>query len=363
MKTTLRVLLIGAFIALFGWTFYFLYQKQQQQPDFYETTKPVFTDVVRKTVATGSVKPRNETEIKPQVSGIVEEIKVQPGEYINKGDLIARVAVVANMLSLNNAENRLEVAKLNLANAEKDHNRFTKLKEDGVISDFEFQQYEIALRNATQELNAAKDNLEIIKKGSARRYGSSANTLVRSTIDGMVLDIPVEEGFSVIEANNFNPGTTVALIADMGEMIFEGRVDESEVGRLKTGMDILIRIGAIENELFKGKLEYIAPLGVEEQGAIQFEIKASVEQKEGVFIRAGYSANADIVLEEKKAVLTVPEAWVIYEGTETYVYKEIQPQIFEKQNIRTGLSDGLKVEVLEGLSENDLIRAAKKEML
>lgn len=363
MKTVLRVLLIGAFLVLFGWTFYFLYQKQQQQPDFYETIKPTFSDISRKTVATGSVKPRNETEIKPQVSGIIEAIKVHPGEYVKKGDLIASIAIVANMLSLNNAENRLEVAKLNLTNAERDHNRFKQLKEEGVISNFEFQQYEITLRNASQELSAAKDNLEIIKKGSANRYGSSANTLVRSTIDGMVLDIPVEEGFSVIEANNFNPGTTIALIADMGEMIFEGRVDESEVGRLKTGMDILIRIGAIDNEIFKGKLEYIAPLGVEEQGAIQFEIKASVEQKEGVFIRAGYSANADIVLEEKKSVLCVPEAWVVYEASEAYVFKEMGAQKFEKQRIRTGLSDGLKVEVLEGLSEHDVIRAAKKEML
>lgn len=358
MKKFFKILLVLGFVFLFIWTFWFLYQKSQTKPVIYKLDSPIVKDIIKKTVATGSVIPRNEIEIKPQVSGIIDALYTAAGKTIKKGDPVARIRIIPNMLNLSNAENRLNRAKIGLEDAQLEFDRNAPLFQKGVISKAEYQRFEIALKNAKEELTAAKENLQIIKDG-ATSSAAANNTLIRSTVSGMVLDVPVEVGNSVIEANNFNAGTTIAFVADMNEMIFEGNVDESEVAKLRTGMDLLLNIGAIEKSVIKAKLEYIAPKGVVDQGAIKFQIKAAIESNPDVFLRAGYSANADIVLERKDKVLAIPEGLVIYEGKNTFVEIEKKPQVFEKVPVKLGISDGIHAEVIEGVKKGDKLKAGE----
>jgi HlyD family secretion protein len=348
----LLIVIIGAFIA----TIYFLYQKSKKEPVIFETENAFITDIIKKTVATGSVVPRKEIEIKPQVSGIIEDVYIEPGDVVKNGDLIAKVRIIPNMINLNNAEARLDQAKIDFEDAKLVHERQKKIFDEGVIPAAEFQQYEIALNRSKSELNSAENNLQLIKEGVTKDSKSSTNTLIRSTIEGMVLDVPVEQGNSVIESNTFNAGTTIAVVADMGEMIFEGKVDETEVGKIKTGMNLLLTIGAIEETKFNAYLEYISPKGVEENGAIQFEIKAAVELQKDFFIRAGYSANADIVLARKDSVLALAESLLIFDEDSVFVEIETAPQIYDKRLVKIGLSDGINIEVLSGITKDDKIK-------
>lgn len=363
MKKILKILLLVVFVGLIGGTMFYLYNKSKKKPVIYEVKSPFISNVIKKTVATGSVVPRKEIDIKPQVSGIVEELFIEAGQHVKKGDLIARVKIIPNMVELNNAESRLNKAKINFEDSKMVYERQKKVYEQGVIPEAEFQQFRLSYMNAMEEHETAESNLQLIKEGVSKKSGTATNTLIRSTIEGMVLDVPVEIGNSVIESNTFNEGTTIASVADMGEMIFEGKVDETEVGKLKLGMPLILSIGAIEDETFDAELEYIAPKGKEENGAIQFEIKADVILRENSFIRAGYSANADIVLDRKDSVMVIPESLIKFasEGDSAYVEIETQPQLFEKRFIKTGLSDGVNIEIKEGVGVNDKIKGQKKE--
>jgi HlyD family secretion protein len=336
-----------------------LYKKNKNEPIVYETKTPFVTNIVKKTVAMGSIKPRKSIEIKPQVSGIIEKIFIEPGVMIKKGDIIVRVKILPDMVALNEAESRVSRAKINLDDAKTAYERQKKVFEHGVIPSVDFQKFKVANDNAQEELETAENNLQLIREGVNKKSGEVTNTLVRSTIDGMVLNIPVEEGNSVIQTNNFNAGTTIAFIADMGEMIFKGRVDETEVGNLKTGMKLILTIGAIENEKFDAELEYISPNGVSENGAIQFELKAKVKLVKNKFIRSGYSANADIVLDKRDSVLAIPESLIEFQNDTATVEIEVTPQQFEKRILKTGLSDGINVEVMEGLKKTDKIKVPK----
>lgn len=349
MKKMIRLMLVLLFAAIFIYTFYYLYQKSAAKPVVFETESASYRDIIKKTVATGSIKPRKEIEIKPQVSGIIEKLYVQAGDEVKKGDLIAKIKIVPNLANLSNGENRLNRAKLALEQAKIDYDRNRSLQEQKVISLAEFQQFKLAYENAREEFKAAEDNLEIIREGVAKSSSGTTLTLVRSTATGTVLDVPVEEGFSVIEVNNFNVGTTIATVADLGEMIFEGKIDESEVGKIKVNMPLILTIGAIDQAKFQATLEFIAPKGISENGAIQFTIKAAVALEQKYFIRAGYSANADIVLARADSVLSIPEALIVFDKDKPYVEVETGPQQFEKRSIKTGLSDGVNIEILEGL--------------
>lgn len=356
MKTFIKISILVIILGIFIFTIYFLYNKSQAKPIVYETVRPEVRNIVKKTTATGSVVPRKEIEIKPKVSGIVDELYVEEGQKVQKGDLIARVTIIPDMVNLNNAETRLNRARLALENARVKYLRQKDLFEGQVIPESEFEQYELEFDNAKEELEAAENNLQLIKEGQTSKAGNVTNTLIRSTIEGMVLDIPVEIGNSVIESNTFNDGTTVAVIADMGEMIFEGKVDESEVGKISEGMDLILTIGAINDISFHALLEHISPKGVEENGAIQFEIKAAVDLIDTVFVRAGYSANADIVLDKRDSVLSVNEGMLMFEDDSVFVEVETDDQVFEKKHIETGLSDGIYIEVLSGISKDDKIK-------
>jgi HlyD family secretion protein len=356
MKKFLKIALLVVILAAFAVTIIYLYNKSKEKPVVYETSKPFKTTIVKKTVATGSVIPRKEIEIKPQVSGIIEEIFVEAGKKVRQGDVIARIRIIPDLINLNNAEGRLDRAKIAMDDAKTNYDRQEKLFKESVIAASEFQLVNVAYKNAKQEVDAAEANLELIREGVNKKSGKTTNTLIRSTIEGMVLDVPVKVGSSVIETNNFNAGTTIASVADIGDMIFDGKVDETEVGKIKPGMDLLMTIGAIENDTFHATLQYISPKGVLENGAVQFEIKADVRLKSGQFIRAGYSANADIVLDSRNDVIAIKESNLLFEGDSTYVEIETGPQKFEKRLIKTGLSDGINIQVLSGLTMKDKVK-------
>ncbi len=356
MKKVIKITILIVVLGIFAVTIIYLYRKSQEKPVVFTTETPFVTDIIRKTVATGSVMPRKEIEIKPQVSGIVEEIFVEAGRQVRQGDVIARVRIIPDLVNLNNAEARLEKAKIAFDDARVTAERQEKLFSQGIIPAAENQQSQVVFKNARQEVEAAEAKLELIREGVSRKSGKATNTLIRSTINGMVLDVPVKAGNSVIETNNFNAGTTIATVADVGDMIFQGKVDETEVGKIHSGMELLLTIGAIENDTFRATLTHIAPKGVLENGAVQFEIKADVKLKDDQFIRAGYSANADIVLDRRKSVMAVREAVLQFDGDSAFVEVETGAQQFEKRFIRTGLSDGINIEVLGGITKNDKVK-------
>ena len=362
MRKFFRISLLVIFLAAILATFGYLYNKSRKKTIVYELKSPTVNNIIKKTVATGSVVPRKEILIKPQVSGIIEEIFIEAGNNVNKGDLIAKIRIIPDMVNLNNAESRLKRAQLNLEDAKLVYDRQKKIYDQGVIAESEFLQTRLSYNNAVEELESAENNLQLIREGVSKKSGTVTNTLIRSTIKGMVLDVPVEVGNSVIESNNFNEGTTVASVADMGEMIFKGKVDETEVGKLKSGMPLVLSIGAIDSAKFDAELEYIAPKGKEENGAIQFEIRAAVSLKDSVFIRANYSANADIVLERADSVLSIEESVLKFDHDSAYVEIETStPQVFEKKYIKTGLSDGINIQVKEGLTKESKIKGDEKK--
>ncbi|MBT8108339.1 MAG: efflux RND transporter periplasmic adaptor subunit [Gammaproteobacteria bacterium] len=355
MKKFFIVLTLLFFLAAFIGTVLFLYGKSQEPPEIFATDAPFIADIVRKTVATGSIVPRREVALKSQVPGVVEELYFEEGGSVRAGELVAKIRLIPDMVRLNDAEAALDAARIDYEDAQRELERRAELVEDELISEVDFNRFKIDFRRVEQRLRAAEDNVALIREGSAKRSGNVSN-LVESTVDGMVLDIPVEEGTFIIESNMFNEGTTIASVADMGEMIFEGRVDEAEVGRIAVGMDLILSVGAIESETFNAKLEFISPKGEQDQGAVKFDIRASIELKESTFLRAGYSATADIVLDKRDQVLAIREGNLIFEDDKTFVDVMVGEQQFERREVQTGLSDGINIEILDGLREGEQIK-------
>lgn len=350
-----RVLVLLVLAVGLVYTFFFLYQKDQTKDVIYQTKLPETASIYKKTVATGAIVPRKEIDIKPRVSGVISELYVEAGAMVKKGQKLALVRIIPDVVQLNNAENRLKNAQLNLKNSKINLDRNAVLLENKTISKADFERIELNYQLLEEEVVAAQNNLQLVREG-ALKGASKSNNLVVATVNGMVLDVPIKEGASVIESNSFNEGTTVMTVADMEDMVFEGFVDESEVGKITDGMELTIRVGAIEDETFNGKLEYISPKGKVDQGTIQFEIKASVSLKEETFIRAGYSANAEIVLDKRENVLSIDEGLILFENGKYMVEVETSPQVFEKREIQLGLSDGIVVEVLSGIDSSDHLK-------
>ena len=343
------------------WAASFFIKSNSKSPIEYETHKPFISSIEKKTVATGKVIPEDEIEIKPQISGIIEKIYKVEGDKVKAGDLIAVIKVVPNEQALYQARGRVNNAKVALNNAEIEYNRNKILFDKGVVSAQDFQNLQLQYEQAKLELENAQNDYQIILKGSAGG-SSSANTNIRATVDGTILEIPVEEGDQVIQSNNFNDGTTIATIADLGRMIFEGKVDEGEVGKLKVGMPLKISLGAIEDKEFDAKLKFIAPKGVEEAGAVQFKIEGDVEVDDDFMVRAGYSANASLTLEKKDSILVIPEALLQFdkETDKPYVEVAVGEQKFERRDIEIGISDGINVEIVSGLTEEDEVKQWNK---
>ena len=358
MKKYVKIALLVLVAIIFLGTFGFLYQKSQPVSKVYEVENVTIGNLEKTTIATGKIEPRDEILIKPQISGIIETVYKEAGEKVKKGEVIAKVKVIPELGTLNSAESRVRLAEINARQSETDFSRMKKLYEEKLISSEEFEKSEVSVKQAREELQTAKDNLQIVKEGITQNSASFSSTLIRSTIDGLILDVPIKEGNSVIMSNTFNDGTTIATVADMNDLIFRGNIDETEVGRLHEGMPVKITLGALQDMEFQAELEYISPKGVEENGANQFEIKAAIRVPDSVTVRSGYSANAEIVLQRVQNVLTIPENCVEFSGDTTFVYVLTQsaPQQFTRQQVTVGMSDGINIEVKTGLEEGKQVR-------
>lgn len=353
--------IIGVGVLGLLWAAAFFVKSNSKSSINYETTQAFIGTIEKKTVATGKVVPEDEVEIKPQISGIIDEIYLEEGAKVNAGDLIARVKVVPNEQTLNSAQGRVKNSTISLANITIEYNRNKELYEKGVISSQDFNAQQLRLDQATLELENAKADYEIIKLGSAGG-SSTANTNVRALVSGTILEIPVKEGDQVILANTFNAGTTIATIADLSIMIFEGKVDEGEVGKLAVGMPLEISLGAIEDKTFEASLKFIAPKGVEEAGTVQFKIEGDVKVEDDFLIRAGYSANASLILERKEDILVMSEALLQFDRDtdKPFVEVSVGDQEFERRDVEIGISDGINVEVLSGVTQEDNIKIWNK---
>lgn len=358
MKKVITIIVLLLIVVLFGGSLFYLYQKNQESPEVYKTDEPTTETIVKKTMATGTLIPREEVEVKPNISGVVDKLFVKPGDNVEIGDMIAQLKVVPNITNLNSAKNQVRQSNINLANEKKVFNRQKELYEKGVISENDFDLAKNVYDNALQTLKAAEENLEIIETGTTQDAGNAATTEIKARISGMILDVPVEIGNQVIEANNFNEGTTIAMIAKTDDMIFKGKVDESEVGKIKEGLPLEITVGAIEDKTFNASLDYISPKGTEENGAVQFDIEGTLKLTDSIFIRAGLSANASIILERSQDVLAISESLVQFEKetNDPYVEVEVGEQKFEKRMVELGLSDGINVEVKSGVNKGDKIK-------
>lgn len=373
MKRTGTVITLIIILLLASAGIYYIWQKDREDPITYTTEQPTKETIIKETVATGSIVPKEEVNIKPNISGVIDKIHVEAGDFVEAGDLIADIKVVPNVSSLTNAKNNIagarttvETAKLARDNQKAIYDRQKSLFDKGVISENEFDLAQNAYNNAQQRfkqeqvnLTGAQQNYDIIRTGTTAGLGNLAQTSIRATVSGMVLDVPVKEGNQVIEANNFNEGTSIAMIADVSKMIFEGKVDESEVGKIKEGLDLVITVGAFDNKKFDAVLDYVAPKGIAENGAIQFAIKGTLKTSEdATFIRAGLSANASIILDRRDSVLSIKEALVQYDPKtqKPFIEVAVGDQQFERRDIELGLSNGINVEVISGVSEGDEIK-------
>lgn len=410
MKKVKLIIGIAVFALVSIFLGYYLISQNQNTDMVYSFEKPILRDITLKTVATGKVKPRQEVNIKPQVSGVIEELYVKEGDLVKKGEKLAKVRLVPSQLNINNATSSVELARLRLRDSERelqrqqsqnnsqqdvkeaslryekakaDFDRNKTLFDDGVIaaSDFESIRIEFELQSSAytnmktiagnnllrfqneveirkEELESAINNLQLLKEGASKNSKQVAN-IIKSTVDGMILDIPVEIGSSVVERNNFNEGTNVAVVADMNTLMFEGKVDESDVGKLEIGMPLVLSVGAIEDKSFAASLEFVSPKGVEEEGSVKFAIEAAIVNDSSVFLRAGYSASADIILAKKSQVLSLMERDIIFEGDSMFVELRTGDQTYEKVQVETGLSDGIFIEVLQGIDSTKEVRNRK----
>ncbi|MCB9675527.1 MAG: efflux RND transporter periplasmic adaptor subunit [Alphaproteobacteria bacterium] len=355
LKRFLGFIVAIGFVAAFFATLGFLWWKSSEPEEAFTTVSPKTMDIVLKTVATGAIEPRNKVDVKSRVSGVVDSIHVEAGDLVQAGDLLATVRVQPDSVSLNNADSRVRSARIASDDARSQLSRGEALFGKGAISQAELDRLKLEADLRSAELQAARNALVVVREGALRGSGPVA-TEVRATVSGMVLAVPVKEGHQVTESNTFNDGTTVATVADMTDMIFVGQVDESEVGRIREGMPIDLKVGAIRDRRFGGTLEYISPMGNVLDGSVQFEIRAALEPVEGVFIRAGSSANADIVLQRTDEVLAINESVVQFDKGQPYVEIEVGDQVFERRDVELGLSDGIHVEVVGGIEAADKVK-------
>lgn len=364
MKRYFKYIMMALAAVVFIGTFVFLYIKSQPKPVEYNEFEPKLMDIRKTTVVTGKIEPRNEVNVKPQISGIITEILKEAGQKVEAGEVIAKVKVIPDMSSLSAAQARVRLAGINERQARTDFEREKTLFDKGLVSADEYDKIAQALRQAREESAAAQDNLEVVRDGVSKTNASASSTLIRSTVTGLILDIPVKVGNSVILANTFNDGTTIATVANMNDLIFRGNIDETEVGRLTTGMTMKITIDALQDLKFDARLEYISPKATDQNGANQFEIKAAVNlPTSSEQIRSGYSANAEIVLAEARGVLSVPESAIEFSGNDTFVYVvkgSGKEKTYERRKVTTGLSDGINIEIRSGLKKGETVRGPKK---
>ena len=352
--------ILTAFLAIvFIGTFVFLFKKSRPAEIRYQEIEVAAADIERTTVVTGKIVPRNEVNVKPQINGIIAELYKEAGQQVKEGEVIAKLRVIPDMNSLSSAQSRVRLSEINLKQAKTNYDREKALYDKKLVSDEEYDQVLQAYNQAKEERAAAQESLEVIRDGVSSSNKTGSSTLIRSTITGLILDIPVKVGNSVIQANTMNDGTTVATVANMSDLIFDGNIDETEVGALSEGTPMHIRIGALQGFDTEAALEYISPKAVESNGANQFEIKAAVRVSGDHKIRSGYSANAEIVLERVEQVLSIPESALEFAGDDTFVYKKNAAGEYDRVQVETGLSDGVNIEITSGLQSGDIVRGPR----
>ena len=359
-----RKLVVAVIVAvIFIGTVVFLYQKSQPTPVVYSEFTPEVKDIQKTTVITGKIEPRNEITVKPQISGIITELYKEAGDMVQQGEVIAKVKVIPDMGQLSSAEARVRLADINLKQAQVDFSREESLYKQKLVSADEFDKIKQTLRQAKEEVVAAQDALDVVRNGVSKSNASASSTLIRSTITGLILDVPVKVGNTVVLSNTFNDGTTIATVANRNDRIFRGNIDETEVGRLVEGMPMKITIGALQDLSFEANLEYVSPKAVESNGANQFEVKAAVHVIKGGKIRSGYSANAEIVLAKANKVLSIPESAIEFSGDSTFVYivkGEGEKKTYDRRAVTTGLSDGVSIEIKKGITAKDKVRGPQQ---
>lgn len=359
MRKVLKILMWVVIAAVFVGTFVYLFINSQSHEKVYELVSPSSESIERTTVLTGKIEPRDEIDIKPQISGIISEINVEPGDVVKAGDVIAKIKVIPDESQLSSAQNRVNVARLTLEQSKLEYERTRQLYDKKFVSREEYEQSLNTYEKAREEVASANDALAIVRDGISSLRASESNTLVRATIDGLILEVPVKVGSSVIQANTMNDGTTIATIADMNDLIFKGKIDETEVGLLHTGMPMKISIGALPDLSPEASIEYIAPKGTEDNGSNTFEIKAAISVPASAGLRAGYSANASVMLDKADGALTIPESVIEWAGDSTFVYcltDSMPVQKFERRQVKTGISDGINIQVLDGIDSNTRLR-------
>ena len=359
MKKYWKVIIAAIIALVFIGTFVFLWQKSRPKEVVYQEFTPQKLDIRKTTIITGKIEPRNEVNVKPQISGIITELMKEPGQTVAQGEVVAKVKVIPDMGQLSSAESRVRLSDINLRQAENDYARQLSLHEQKLVSDEDFEKTRQQLQQAQEEKAAAVDALQVVRDGVSKSNASASSTLIRSTISGVILDIPVKVGNSVINSNTFNDGTTIATVANMHDLIFRGNIDETEVGQLHLGVPMTITIGALQNLSYNATLEYISPKATESNGANQFEIKAAVAVPADGKMRSGYSANAEIVLDEALGVLSVPESSIEFSGDSTFVYvvkTAENKERYVRTAVETGLSDGVNIEIKKGISTTDKVR-------
>ena len=364
MKKVFRILKWIIIIGIFLGTFVYLFFNSQPKEVTYSIVSPIIKDIERTTVLTGKIEPRDEIEIKPQISGIVDEINVEQGDKVKAGDIIAKIRVIPDESQLSSAQNRVEVAQISLEQSEREYERTKKLYDKKFASREEYEQALTTYEKAKTEVASAMDALSIVRDGISNTNAQQSNTLVRATIDGLILEVPVKVGSSVIQANTMNDGTTIATIADMSNLIFVGKIDETEVGMLQNGMSMNVSIGALPEVNLTARIEYISPKGVEENGANTFEIKAAIDVPDSVNLRAGYSANGTVILDKAQQALTIPERIIEFSADSTYVYRltdTVPVQKFERITIKTGISDGVNIQILDGIELQTRLRGEENK--
>ena len=359
MKRVFKYIIFALIALLFIGTFVFLFKNSRPEQVHYLEHEAAMGSIRRTTVVTGKIEPRNEVNVKPQINGIISELRKEAGQTVKEGEVIAKLRVIPDMNSLSSAQSRVRLAEINLKQAKTNYDREKALWDKHLVSDEEYDQVLQAYNQAQEEKNAAQESLEVIRDGVSKSNATGSSTLIRSTISGLILDIPVKVGNSVIQANTMNDGTTVATVANMSDLIFDGNIDETEVGSLVEGMPMVISIGALPDYRSEASLEYISPKAVENNGANQFEIKAAVQVSSDHMIRSGYSANAEIVLARADSVLVIPESALEFSGDSTFVYRKTGQDTYEKVAVETGLSDGLSIEIKNGLKPGDTVRGTR----
>ncbi|MDY5086125.1 MAG: efflux RND transporter periplasmic adaptor subunit [Prevotella sp.] len=359
MKKYSKLIMAALIAVVFIGTFVFLYQKSQPKPVVYSEFTPKVTDISKVTVITGKIEPRDEVSVKPQISGIITHLYKQAGDMVSAGEVIAKVKVIPDMGQLSSAEARVRLAGINLKQAQVDFDREESLYRQRLVSEEEYDKQKQALSQAREEMAAAQDALEVVRDGVSKSNANASSTLIRSTISGLILDVPVKVGNTVVLSNTFNDGTTIATVANMNDLIFRGNIDETEVGRLVEGMPMKITVGALQDLRFDAVLEYVSPKAVENNGANQFEVKAAVTAVRDGKIRSGYSANAEIVLAKAEGVLSVPESAIEFSGDSTFVYVvggAGEQKTYRRTQVVTGLSDGVNIEIKSGITTKDKVR-------